>query len=91
MAAATAVVTRPLKAYRGYSKLRTRTALGPYGRYMTRSIGRSYGRCVSLISSNPCSRSGLTQPHPPVVSEGARYPGSTPVCLEPFDGDGGGD
>ena len=42
-------------AYRGYSKLRTRTALGPYGRSMPRSIGPPQGRCVSLISSNPCT------------------------------------
>ena len=27
--------------YRGYSKLRTHTALGPYGRYIPRSIGPS--------------------------------------------------
>ena len=41
-------------AYRGYSKLRTRTALGPYSRAMPRSIGPPQGRCASLISSNPC-------------------------------------
>ena len=42
--------------YRGYSKLRTHTALGPYGGSMPRSIGPSYGRCVSSLSSNPCIR-----------------------------------
>jgi len=41
--------------YRGYSKLRTHTALGRYSRPMPRSIGPSLGWCVSLISSNPCS------------------------------------
>jgi len=48
---------RPYSAsgeYRGYSKLRTHTAVGPYGRSMPRSIGPSYGLCVFLISSNPC-------------------------------------
>ena len=42
-------------AYRVCSKLRTHTALVSYGRAMPRSIGLSYGRCVSLISSNPCT------------------------------------
>ena len=51
--------------YRGYSKLRTRTALGSYGRSMPRSIGPSYGWCVFLISSNPCT----VQPPPPCVSQ----------------------
>ena len=40
--------------YRGYSKLRTHTALGPFRRAMPRSIGPSQGRCVSFISSEPC-------------------------------------
>ena len=39
--------------YRGYSKLRTRTALGTHGRPMPRSIGTPKGWCVSLISRNP--------------------------------------
>ena len=39
----------------GYSKSRTHTALGHYGSSLPRSIGPSSGRCVSLISSNPCS------------------------------------
>ena len=38
--------------YRGDSKLRTHTALGPYGRSIRRSIGPSYGWCVCLNSSN---------------------------------------
>ena len=33
--------------------MRTRTALGSYGRPSPRSIGPPYGRCVLLISSNP--------------------------------------
>jgi hypothetical protein len=51
--------------YRGYSKLRTRTTLGSYGRAIHRIIGHSYGRCVSLNSSNPCTV-GWSQnnPHP---------------------------
>jgi len=40
--------------YRGYSKLRTHTALGPYGRSIPSSIGPSYGRRVSSNLSNPC-------------------------------------
>ena len=44
-----------LQGYRGYSKSRMHTALGPYGRSVPRSIGPSYGRCVSLILSNPCT------------------------------------
>ena len=48
-------VKHPLLAYRGDLKLWTRTALGPYGRAMPRSIGSPYGRCVSLISSDPCT------------------------------------
>ena len=43
------------RSFRGYSKLRTHTAIGTYGSSMPRSIGPSYGRCVSLISSNPCA------------------------------------
>ena len=31
----------PAASYRGYSKLRTHTALGPYGTSMPRSIGPS--------------------------------------------------
>ena len=34
----------------GYSKLRTRTALGPYSRPMPRSIGPPSGRCGSFES-----------------------------------------
>ena len=44
--------------YRGYSKLRTRTAIGSYSRPMPRSIEPPLGRCVSLISSDPCSAPG---------------------------------
>ena len=44
----------PLSLYRGYSKLRTHTALGSFGSSMPGSIGSSQGRGVSLISSNPC-------------------------------------
>ena len=40
--------------HRGYSKSRTHTALGPYGTSVPRSIGPFQGRCVSLLSSNPC-------------------------------------
>ena len=36
--------------YKGYSKVRTRTAIGFYGRARPRSIGPPKGRCVSLIS-----------------------------------------
>jgi hypothetical protein len=32
-----------MRGYRGYSKLRTRTALGPYGRASPRSIGPPEG------------------------------------------------
>ena len=42
-------------AYRGYSKLRARTALGSYSRAMPRSIGPPKGRCVSLISNKSCT------------------------------------
>ena len=35
---------------RGYSKLRTHPAIGPYGRSIPRSIGPSQGRCVSLLT-----------------------------------------
>ena len=44
-------------AYKDYLKVRTRTALGPYGRSIPRSIGPSKGWCVSLISSSPCKGS----------------------------------
>ena len=44
---------------KGYSKLRTHTALGPYGRSMSRIKGHSYGRCVSLIASNACKWPGM--------------------------------
>jgi hypothetical protein len=47
-------VKREACRYRGYSKLRTHTALGSYGRARPRGKGPPYGRCVSLISSNPC-------------------------------------
>ena len=40
---------------KGYTKERIRTALGPYGRSIPRNIGPPYGRCVSLISSDPCT------------------------------------
>ena len=40
--------------YRGYSKLRRHTFIGPYGGSPPRSIGPSWGRCVSLNSSHPC-------------------------------------
>ena len=40
--------------YRGYSKLRTHTALRSYGRAIPRSIGPPQGRCLFLISSSPC-------------------------------------
>ena len=42
--------------YRGYSKSRTRTVLESYSRAMPRSIGPPQGRCVSLISSQTCTR-----------------------------------
>ena len=41
--------------YRGYSKLRARTAAGSYSRAGPRNIGPPYGRCVSLLSSSPCT------------------------------------
>jgi hypothetical protein len=41
--------------YRGYSKFRTHTAPGSYSRAMPRRIRPSWGRCVSLLSSNPCT------------------------------------
>ena len=65
--------------YRGYSKLRTHTALGPYGRSMPRSIGLSYGRCVSLISSTSCILLFLSQSLV-VVSPSAR-PRGAPFLL----------
>ena len=43
------------KPHRGYSRLRTHTALGSYDRAIPRSIGPPWGRCVFLISSNPCT------------------------------------
>ena len=47
---------RTLKlSYRGDSKLRTRAALGSYGRPMPRSKGPPWGRHVFLISSDPCT------------------------------------
>jgi hypothetical protein len=42
-------------SYRGYSKSRTHTTLGPYGRSTPESIGPSNGRFVSLISRNSCT------------------------------------
>ena len=45
-----------LTTYRGFSKLRTRTALGSYDRAMHRGIGPPHGRCVSLFASNPGKR-----------------------------------
>jgi hypothetical protein len=47
------IIKRHFNSYRGHSKLRTHTALGPYCRARLRGIGPSWGRCVSLISSNP--------------------------------------
>ena len=44
------------KKNRGYSKVRTRTALGSYSRPVPRSVGSPWGRCVSLISRNPCTK-----------------------------------
>ena len=41
------------RMYRGYSKLRTHVAVGPYGSSMPRSKGPSQGRCVPSSSSNP--------------------------------------
>ena len=43
--------------YRGYSKLKARTALRSYGRAMPRSIGPPWERCVSLFRSKPCNPS----------------------------------
>jgi len=45
------------KRVQGLLEIRTRTALGPYGRSMPRSIGPPQRQCVSLISSNPCTES----------------------------------
>ena len=46
--------------YRSYWKVRTHTAIGPYGRSIPRNVGPSSGRCVSLNSSNPTN--GLELP-----------------------------
>ena len=43
------------RRYRGYSKLRKRTAIGPDGKAMPTSIGPPLGRWVSLPSSNTCA------------------------------------
>ena len=53
---------RPPLRYGGSSKLGTHTARGPYSSSMPRSIGPSYGRCVSLTSSNFCSPTGREHP-----------------------------
>ena len=45
----------PARGYRGYSKLRTHTAVRPYGRASPRSIGPPWGLCASLITSNTCT------------------------------------
>jgi len=50
---------RRLFRYRGYSKLRAHTAIGPYGMSIPRSIGHSQGWCVSLNSSNPSMGCGV--------------------------------
>ena len=42
------------RLYRGYWKLRPRTAVGSYSRARPRSRGPPWGQCVSLLSSNPC-------------------------------------
>ena len=46
---------RSCAPYRGYSKVRTSTALGSHGRAMSRGIGPPWGRCVSFILSHPCT------------------------------------
>jgi hypothetical protein len=38
-----------VQQYRGYSKFRTHTTPGPYGRASPRSIGPPQGRCVSAV------------------------------------------
>ena len=43
--------------YRGYSKLRTRTALASYGRAMLRRVGPPQGRCVSMFTHTGVSHS----------------------------------
>ena len=45
--------------YRGYSKLRARTALGSYVRAMHRIIGPFLGRGAFLISSNLCTPNAI--------------------------------
>ena len=42
------------RTYRCYSKLRTHTVLGAYGRVRPRGIDPPRGRCVSLFTSNTC-------------------------------------
>jgi hypothetical protein len=50
-------------SYRGSSLIRTRTALGSYGRAMPSGIGPPYGQCVSLFTSNPCNPCNLALAH----------------------------
>jgi hypothetical protein len=49
------LLSPPCGMYRSYSKLRTRTAPRVVRRAYTWAYGRTPGRCVSLISSNPCT------------------------------------
>ena len=42
--------------YQDYSRIMTRNSIGSYDRAMHRGIGPPYGRCVSLLASNPGKR-----------------------------------
>jgi len=46
-------------SYRGYSNLRTRTAPRRVLCSYVQTYRRPLGRCVSLLSSNPCSNNSL--------------------------------
>ena len=41
--------------YRGYSRIRTHTALGSYRRSLPRNMGPPWERCVSVFANIPCT------------------------------------
>jgi hypothetical protein len=68
--------------YRGYSKVRTHTALGPYGSSMPRSIGPPWGRDVFLNSSNPVQvYLAHMKPHPPRVITALSFSLASTPCV----------
>ena len=75
--------SRLRQRYRGYSKLRTHAAIGPYGRALPRIMGPSWGWCVSLFTSNPCKSCA---DH--FVGKGMRWTQNPTVglCVGPCDG-----